>query len=1073
MNPTLWLESFFLALLRASWQASVLIVLVLLLRGCLRKAMPPEWRTWFWMLVLVRLALPFSLESPLSIFNYSRLQAPAALHSSGPASPVFFEPSLAEVPEMQAPAIVPAADSNGHGAAGTDMQSPVRDPQKVRSLPLKAILAVVWCLGVLVLIFRVFLAHRHLARRLRGSSPSTDPMLLAMLQVCTRELGLRRSPILIETDAVCSPALFGMLSPRLLLPSSAAGALTRSQLRCVILHELCHLRRRDVLFNWLATALQILHWFNPLVWLASGRFRADRELACDARALGHLAQEETREYGNTIIRLMEGFSAHSRVPGVVGISENINHLKLRLAMIGRFARRPLGLALLAVSGAVLLGLVTLTDAQAPGARSAEQAGFHLDLFLFQGCTSAPRPCPGDPPAAVKAAIEKAAPTEMDSRGEPEKLRKKLEELRALTVQYPREVAVHLAYQTASLRNSYYGPDSSVSEYRVQAEQHPDDALYQYLYGNVLVWRDRAEARRTLMAALQKDPTFMWPHLALGRLDSMTNKPEDAVGHLRTFLEKFPCNLDAYALLIRSEPAEQAAQDIPKMRQLLRQDPGALLNHYRSLWDTQFEITPVPEYAKVRKVISADLAELRRLNRAGDPAWWSILEDGYQRAWDQKGLDWARTERARQLQNTPYGLNAAYQKWMRDNPYPIGEASPEKLAARRRALLDQTSAWVREWPDDVGAWTQRFGAVANEPEATPAEVDAAIEGLLRALEKNRSAVPLVTLSQPYLAVASYYTQHNTHLDLVPGLVEKTLRAAENALASNPNSPQTLERTRWQGWYVLAEAYTGMKQFDKARATLDQMKAYLAKQNLAAGVNYQATQVQLLQARLADAENRKAEALSLYQSVLRERAKGGWLVSITPGGQPENPVMVRAAKLWQELSRPEPAWQSFVAELQTIHSAQQKKNAAKWQSVETPLPDFRLTDAQGKTWQLSDLKGKTTFMQIWAVWASRTNDNLKPVQELYDRLKDRKDVVFLAFNADQSVEQIEGFLKERQYSFPIVPAYRYVQSLSPFTGWWQSWIVDKSGTMRSQLKGSVSGTDFVNEALDQINRVTQRK
>ena len=120
---------------------------------------------------------------------------------------------------------------------------------------------------------------------------------------------------------------------------------------------------------------------------------------------------------------------------------------------------------------------------------------------------------------------------------------------------------------------------------------------------------------------------------------------------------------------------------------------------------------------MRKAISDDLAEIRRLNRVDDPAWWSILEDGYKRAWDQKGLDWIRAERARQLQNTPYGFKAAYEKWMRDNPYPMGEASPDKLAARRRALLDQTAAWIRQWPDDVGAWTQRFYAVTDGSGAT--------------------------------------------------------------------------------------------------------------------------------------------------------------------------------------------------------------------------------------------------------------------------------------------------------------------------------------------------------------------
>ena len=1072
MSATIWLESLFLALLRASWQASVLIVLVLLLRWCLRKAMPPEWRFWLWMLVLVRLALPFSLESPMSIFNYSRLKVPDAFHASVPATLQASSQPPADPPEFQAQAGRAAWMPERAAAEGAGMESFAPAAPEARSPTLKAVLAVAWGMGALVLIFRVILGHRRLARHLRGKPPCANPVLLAMLEACTRELGLRRAPMLIETGLVGSPAIFGMLAPKLLLPASAAGALTAKQLRCVMLHELCHLRRRDVLLNWLATALQVAHWFNPLVWLATGKFRADRELACDAGALEHLAREECQEYGNTIIRLMEGFPAHSCIPGMVGINENLDHLQLRLAMIGRFARRPLGLVLAGIAGAVLLGLVTLTDAQAPGAGPANNAGFHLDLFLFQGCTSAPEPCPCDPPAAVKAAIEKSIPTELDSRGAPEKLKEKMDGFRMLMAQHPREVAVHLAYQAASLRSSYNAPDASVAEYRALAEQHPEDALYQFLYGNALVWRDREQAGRHLTAALQKDPTFVWPHLPLGRLDVIARKTDDALSHLRAFLEKCPCNLEAYALLIRTEPAEQAAQHLPKLRQLLRQNPGAQLSRYLSLWDTQFEISPIHEYPKVRKAISDDLMEIRRLSRVDDPGWWSTLEEGYKRAWDQKGLDWTRAERARQLQNTPYGFNAAYLKWMRDNPYPTGESLQDKLAARRRALLDQTAAWVREWPDDVGAWTQRFGAVVNAPEATPAEVDASIAGLLQALDKNAGAVPLVTFRQPYLNIASYYTRQNRHLDLVPGLVDKVQQAAK-LRSSNLESAQTAERDLWQSRYVLAEAYIGMKQFDKARGTLAQMKAYLDRQT-ASAPGYSATQYLLLQGRLAEAENRKADALALYQSVLRERAKtGGELVSATPGAQPPNPVMGGASKLWQELRRPDSGWQAFLTELQTVRSERQKATAAKWQSVEIPMPDFRLTDAHGKVWQLSDLKGKTTFIQIWAVWSSRQRDNLQPVQELYDQVKDRKDVLFLSFNADQQTEQIEGFLKERLYSFPIIPAYRYVQSLSPYSGWWQSWIVDSSGTMRAQLKGNVSTADFVRETLDRMNQVAQRK
>jgi beta-lactamase regulating signal transducer with metallopeptidase domain len=1073
MNPTFWLENFFLALLRASWQASVLIVLVLLLRWSLRKTLPPEWRFWFWMLVLVRLALPVSLESPISIFNYSGLRVPSALHAPVPWSAPQAQPITAQAPDTQGAADVHTVMSEFPRIDAIVTPPPDLQPQKWTAVQPSMLFAIAWGLGVLALTMRVFWGHRRLVKLLRNSPECTNPRLIEILVGCVRELGLRCRPILIETEEVGGPAILGVLSPRLLLPQSAARALTNTQLRCVMMHELCHLRRRDVLLNWLATTIQILHWFNPLVWLASGRFRADRELACDARVLEYLRQEETSEYGNTIIRLMEGFAARSRIPGTVGISENLGHLKLRLAMIGRFARRPLGLALVAIFGVILLGIVTLTDAQAPGAPLAADTGSHLDLFLFQGCTSAPRPCPCDPPAAIKAAIEKASPTEMDSAGGAEKLKPKLEALRALTIQYPREVAVHLAYQTASLRYGYAVPNSSQSEYRALAEQHPEDALYQYLYGNSLQWSDRDMERRYLMAALQKDPAIPWPHLALSRLDEIARKPEDATGHLRTFLAACPCNLDAYSRLIRMEPAEQAAQDIPKLRQLLGQNPSASLSVYMSLWDTQFQITPILDYPKVRKEITGDLTELRKLNRVDDPGWWTVLEEGYKRAWDQKGSEWVRTERARQLQSTPYGFNAAYLKWMRDNPYPTRDASPDKLAVRRRALIDQTAAWVREWPDDVGAWTQRFGAVAYSAEATPEEADAAIAGLLRTIEKNPTAVPIMSNGQPNLTIASYYTQHTRHLDLVPGLIEKVMQKEDKALVSTSSEAQPWERDRWSAWCTLAEAYIGMKQPNQARGTLDQMKAYLVKQSTSPWVVYSATQYQVLQGHLAEVENRKAEALTLYQSALRERAKtGNEMVSIT-GVQPPNPVMDSAAKLWQELHRPDSGWQSFLAELQTMRTERQKSSAAKWQKVEIPLPDFRLTDAHGKVWQLADLKGKTTFVQIWAVWMSATNDNLKPVQELYDRVKNRRDVLFLSFNADQQTEQIEGFLKDRPYSFPIIPAYRYVQSLSPFTGWWQSWIIDSNGTMRAQLKGNVSLSNFVNNSLDQINQVAQSK
>jgi len=86
------------------------------------------------------------------------------------------------------------------------------------------------------------------------------------------------------------PALFGFVRPRLLLPQGMLETYSLENLRYVFIHELAHLRQRDIYLGWLMALLQVVHWFNPLMWFAFGRMRADRELACDTLAISTLAR---------------------------------------------------------------------------------------------------------------------------------------------------------------------------------------------------------------------------------------------------------------------------------------------------------------------------------------------------------------------------------------------------------------------------------------------------------------------------------------------------------------------------------------------------------------------------------------------------------------------------------------------------------------------------------------------------------------------------------------------------------------------------------------------------------------
>lgn len=70
-----------------------------------------------------------------------------------------------------------------------------------------------------------------------------------------------------------------------------------------MLHEFTHLKHYDLPLNWVMCMLQAMHWFNPLLWFAFARMRADRELACDARVLSIDATDRRAEYGGALLKL--------------------------------------------------------------------------------------------------------------------------------------------------------------------------------------------------------------------------------------------------------------------------------------------------------------------------------------------------------------------------------------------------------------------------------------------------------------------------------------------------------------------------------------------------------------------------------------------------------------------------------------------------------------------------------------------------------------------------------------------------------------------------------------------------
>ena len=152
-----------------------------------------------------------------------------------------------------------------------------------------------------------------------------------------------------------TPAVVGIRQPQILLPEDWQSRFDQRSLRHVLLHELLHVKQHDLLWNWAAIAVQALHWFNPLVWFVVSRFQSDRELRCDAGALDLLSPTERLDYGHTLLRIQETFSAPPAMAGLAPCVRNHPTLRQRITMITTpTTRQPLLQILLVLTLSVLV-----------------------------------------------------------------------------------------------------------------------------------------------------------------------------------------------------------------------------------------------------------------------------------------------------------------------------------------------------------------------------------------------------------------------------------------------------------------------------------------------------------------------------------------------------------------------------------------------------------------------------------------------------------------------------------------------------------------------------------------------
>jgi bla regulator protein blaR1 len=263
------------------WQSTLFAGVAALLAFILREN-HAKTRYWLWLIASAKFAIPFSLL----ISAGSHLAPVKASEGTQPAL-VFV------VQQISQPFLAPNSSLAEPRAASTLL------PLLIRPLP--AVISILWFSGFAATLSLWFLRWRRMTAPLRNPSQVNSGRELEALRRLQQNASATAKIKIILSDSVLEPGIVGIFRPVLLLPAGISDHLTDAQLDAIIVHELCHVRRRDNLAAALHMFIEALFWFHPMLWWIGARLVDERELACDQEVL--ILGSEPQVYAEGILKI--------------------------------------------------------------------------------------------------------------------------------------------------------------------------------------------------------------------------------------------------------------------------------------------------------------------------------------------------------------------------------------------------------------------------------------------------------------------------------------------------------------------------------------------------------------------------------------------------------------------------------------------------------------------------------------------------------------------------------------------------------------------------------------------------
>lgn len=346
----------FSIVLLSTLYATITGAIILILKSIIGNKMNPKWHYLIWMVLIIKLLIPFGPESALSIFN--QIPKVQEIYPSKGITAVYETNHKAYIYKLE------SADKSTIMSTSPLNKDNLKDSFLNFASKVEIGLPFVWLFGVLFMLVWLLYTYIKINKLIKNYETQIGEDIYTILEECKMKIGMNRKVVLVLQNLISSPSIYGLFRPKILVTKDILK-MNKQELSFIFHHELMHLKRGDLFVNCILLLIQAFHWFNPFVWFFFKKIRQDMELATDEKLLSSLASEDRKEYGKALITVAENINNQKLTPKLLGIVDDKQGIANRIRLIKMMdifkKQKKLSLSLF-IFTILLLSAVLLTNA---------------------------------------------------------------------------------------------------------------------------------------------------------------------------------------------------------------------------------------------------------------------------------------------------------------------------------------------------------------------------------------------------------------------------------------------------------------------------------------------------------------------------------------------------------------------------------------------------------------------------------------------------------------------------------------------------------------------------------------